>query len=392
MTEKNEGGRITLKVEASVGNSLKITWGDTHTCSDFLPYSIDRDRLIRCSDNVRRCLKELVVTHISEHGVNESAQKLKDLAKAGSKLYDILFLGDNNERSEIIKSWLKDKYLESKPRIIVTVGDRIYVPWGLIFDSDPEILSDKINIELFENFWCLKYLLSSKYYRINPIIIKTKTNSIEVIPVINRKAFETATRDFAKEEGDIINQLSSRWNGPAYSKRDFLDRWEQSVGSDILIYFYCHANGTNLALSDNEMFTIDDFSLELRRKPTIEQRTNSAIVFLNGCSTAIGDSGGGFLEATASSDFCGFIGTETEVPNIFALRFGSAFLREWLNGAGSILHVMNIMRRKHWPLGLLYSIYCFPEFQVEKTNRFASLSEVSAGNFSESKIGNRDWE
>jgi len=384
MTRTDDRERIDVYVEPVETSLLKITWM-WNGCR-FLPYSIDRGMVIRSSDKIRQCLKNLV-SHALAHGVSGSAPLLKSLAEAGSRLYQTLFFETGYGNPREVKSWLKSLYREQ--RLVITVGDRIYVPWGLIYDSDPKALDDGIDVDLFENFWCLKYLLASKYYRINPMGVKTISRSIEVIPVINRTVFETASRDVAKAEGSIVNQLASGWKGPAFSKQEFFNRWKKITGNDILVYFYCHADGTRLALSADEMISLDDFRLELRGKPLSRRGTTTTVVFLNGCSTAIGDPNGGFLEATASPDFCGFLGTETEVPDVFALRFGSAFLREWLNGAGPVFLVMDVLRRKHWPLSLLYSICCFPEFQIEKKDKFAGLSEVGTGNFSESEIGNR---
>ena len=263
------------------------------------------------------------------------------------------------------------------------------MPWGLIYASDPEALGDKIGVEVLEDFWCLKYLLASKYYHISPLNVKTTSRSIEIIPVVNRAEFEIAVSDIAEPEATMISQLTSGSKGIAYTKADFFERWEHAAGNDILVYFYCHSTGTELALSEDETISIDDFRLRLRRKPASEKGITTSVVFLNGCSTAIGDPNGGFLEATASREFCGFIGTEAEVPNVFALRFGSAFLREWLHGTGPLFHVMDVLRRKHWPLSLLYSVCCFPEFEIEKPNKFTSLGDVDTGNFSESTIGKR---
>jgi hypothetical protein len=88
------------------------------------------------------------------------------------------------------------------------------------------------------------------------------------------------------------------------------------------------------------------------------------LVFLNGCHTAIGSAKeGGFLQATAYGGFCGFVGTEAEVPDVFALRFANAFLSQLLYTGSRAIDAMNKTRRDYWPLSLVYNLSCHPDFR-----------------------------
>ena len=110
------------------------------------------------------------------------------------------------------------------------------------------------------------------------------------------------------------------------------------------------------------------------------------IVFLNGCHTAVGDPGGGFLEATGGSGFCGFIGTETGIPDVFALRFGSAFLCQILRG-GTVTEVMSALRAAHWPLSLVYGTYC-AEIQLTPNAGVTKIKlPVEPSNFATCGVG-----
>src|SRR5204863_10056483 len=90
------------------------------------------------------------------------------------------------------------------------------------------------------------------------------------------------------------------------------------------------------------------------------------VVFLNGCSTATGHPDGAFLEATGQPGMCGFIGTETVVPDVFALRFSLSFLSQFLQGGRSVSDIMHELWVRHFPLSLVYSIYTYPLLQVER--------------------------
>jgi hypothetical protein len=109
-------------------------------------------------------------------------------------------------------------------------------------------------------------------------------------------------------------------------------------------------------------------------------------VFLNGCHTAIGSSNeGGFLEATAHPGFCGFVGTEAEVPDIFALRLANAFLAELIYTGSTAMDAMKKVRRDYWPLSLAYSLSCHPDFRF--ITEGLSQSTLPAPNFSNDAIG-----
>ena len=106
----------------------------------------------------------------------------------------------------------------------------------------------------------------------------------------------------------------------------------------------------------------------------------------HGCSTAVGGDNKGFIEAMTREGFCGFIGTETDIPNIFAFRFGAAFLHYMLETGWPVLDVVNTMRREHWPLSLLYQIYASPTFRIPR-DVVVSTWPASTSNFSLGPLG-----
>ena len=111
------------------------------------------------------------------------------------------------------------------------------------------------------------------------------------------------------------------------------------------------------------------------------------MVFLNGCHTAIESAkDGGFLQATASGGFCGFVGTEAEVPDVFALRFANAFISQLLYTGSRAIDVMNKTRRDFWPLSLVYNLSCHPDFQFNPQG-VASPDLLPAPDFSKDVIG-----
>jgi hypothetical protein len=124
--------------------------------------------------------------------------------------------------------------------------------------------------------------------------------------------------------------------------------------------------------------------MKLKLKRSVNKEV--CLVFLNGCHTAVGSAEEGFLEVTGNTGFCGFLGVETVVPDIFAWRFGMAFFYYFFTKGWTVAQVMQQLRGEHWPLSLLYSAYCHPELRVKPSVK-DKMPEIQFSNFSEKMIG-----
>jgi hypothetical protein len=72
----------------------------------------------------------------------------------------------------------------------------------------------------------------------------------------------------------------------------------------------------------------------------------------------------GFLAVTCGPGFCGFIGAEAKIPDIFTLRFVTQFI-DWFYASGeTIEHVMRTLRKAHLPLSLAFSLSCARDLRL----------------------------
>jgi hypothetical protein len=358
---------VTLDVKGN-GDLLKVAWRSP--AADVASYQIDGNRLIKRSATVRDRLQDLITAAMKKRAAHESLTlglELKELAMAGRKLRDAIFFpeaGYQDEESLEAEGWLASL---SEAVIHVTIDRQIYIPWGLIYDGDPELLSndaEDISIDRFRDFWCLKYRLSTLYNRIRGGVVSNPrtTGEARMVKLINEGAWAKAFRQVSHSEQELVAAMFKA--DDISSSKDFEKIWKtqkKCLETDLL-YFFGHANGTALAFEKGDVLTMDDFPEILRRKPPADRP--ACMVFLNGCHTAIGDDKeGGFLQATAYGGFCGFVGTEAEVPDVFALRFANAFLSQLLYTGLRAIDVMNKIRRDYWPLSLAYNMSCHPDFR-----------------------------
>jgi hypothetical protein len=109
-------------------------------------------------------------------------------------------------------------------------------------------------------------------------------------------------------------------------------------------------------------------------------------VFLAGCRTAANDDLlPDFVRATTLSGFAGFIGTEVMVPDLFTLRFVIRFLDEFHRSGQTVADTMLVLRRKHWPLSLVFSLCCVRHLRVVP-NAASAAPPLPEVNLSDQKV------
>ena len=142
-------------------NRLKIDWRAAVADAGF--YHVDGNRLAAASENVRARLQDLVDAAYAKLPYE---QALIELAKEGALLREEIFASEAGEEEEYAAQGVKDWFEGLDAATLhVTIDKRIYIPWGLAFDGDPEDLVNDPGIAI-AGFWCMKYRLSALYNRI----------------------------------------------------------------------------------------------------------------------------------------------------------------------------------------------------------------------------------
>jgi hypothetical protein len=356
---------ITLDVKGN-DDLLKVDWRSP--AAGVASYQTDPNRLINRSAEVRDRLQDLIHAAMKDRAAQRPLAvglELKELARAGRKLRNAIFFpqaGDEKEAQEA------EECLSSLGEAVihVTIDRQIYIPWGLAYDGDPELLADDttdMSIARFSDFWCLKYRLSTLYNRIRDRVVRSPrtTGEARIVKLVNARAWAKAFGQVSLQEQELVAAMFKA--GDICTRQDFEKVWKRQkkcMETDLL-YFFGHANGTALSFEKGDTLTMDEFPEILRRIPPADRP--ACMVFLNGCHTAIGSAKeGGFLQATAYGGFCGFVGTEAEVPDVFALRFANAFLSQLLYTGSKVVDVMHKLRLDYWPLSLVYNLSCHPDF------------------------------
>jgi hypothetical protein len=377
--------RIFIDVDDGItAGTVKIKWRRERPWG--MAYSIPRGMLEEYSVKARNRLEALVVEAMKGN-LKSTGGILKELAQQGRRLYVALFHDPEGVgKATNVRNRLSE--MTDPSQILVTMGTPVHVPWGLIYDGDPNQLSgDATDIDFahYQNFWCIKYRVASVYQAVDPPGVDQPLpgDVLRVHAVMNRAVYQRAEPQLTVCGTHYWDWITNRFGPLVFSQVEWLDRWAQECNRVAILYFYGHADGSNIGLGTDNISAND-------LAQSIMGQTGAALpclVFLNGCSTAIGDPKGGFLEATAGSRFCGFIGAEASIPEVYGLRFGSAFLYELQRGEKTLIEIMAMLRERHWPLSLLYNVYCVPDLRVNPVS--PPPPPVVTGNFCDLDLGSQ---
>jgi hypothetical protein len=90
----------------------------------------------------------------------------------------------------------------------------------------------------------------------------------------------------------------------------------------------------------------------------------------------------------STQGLCGFVGTETDVPDVFALRFSTSLLHLLFQRGKTLGEAMHCLYRDHFPLSLVYAVYAHRNFRMSQPEA-PDIDEKTRANFSIGAIGTR---
>jgi len=330
---------------------------------------------------LRTRLAELSRSYVNGQSDQSTAERLlllRDIASEGDRI-----------RSQLVPKNCLPSPSGQATTIVFKLQDDVdfLVPWGLLFDRHPDKDIDHLSeSELREGFWCVKHDVCAIFpsnYQESPwarpnLLIEPK----KLIATIH-----SAAEQFAID----TNPKGSRWQfgSVCRSQREFdrLLRLHRN-GDHWFFYFFCHARPNQLVIDTRR--PDEPLTPELVQFWLNGMENARGLFFLNGCDTGVSyrreEGGVTWLEATRNPGFLGFVGTEAIIPTRFAWRIGRDFLRLLIVDQRTPLEAMRWLRSFHWPLSLLYALYCVPDALIAATEPIA-FPEARTTNHCEEEMG-----
>jgi hypothetical protein len=347
---------------------------------------VELDRLIA---DVRKTLHEIVFlpsgcadcyVYQQQTAIPEEVHKeaLKRLAETGWLLFqDIFYNPANDAGARLIGDRLRQLAQQHTLKIQI-VSDRFLLPWGVLYLENPTTM-DEIDPGAFLGFGHIleQIPLQQNVTVLEPNILSEPSLSVSVN--FNADIDHEMSLGVIAEQEEYWDQFAQAGT-TVTTARDadtLFQRLQQEDAADQILYFYCHAGGGRpdegpnsayLGLGGGRQITLRDLRL---RAGEDKRFAGSPLVFVNACETAELSPFfyGGFMPYFTARGARGFIGTECEVPAVFAAAWARAFFDHFLAGNRSLGETFLTLRRRFLReennlLGLLYALYCDGDIRV----------------------------
>lgn len=297
---------------------------------------------------------------------------VRRLAEEGFLLYQDLFFSPSagleaRQVGERLQRLAQQSHLK-----LQIVSQNFFLPWGMIY------LGSDLRHPDAELFLGMRHIVEHLPLQISPPVYDPKINSLprlslslNVDPSIDLNmgaGFVRRQLDFWKpvDENNIVDVVL----------RTHADEWRQAMqqpAPEQFIYFFGHAitpdpsdpagpDAASLSFGDNTRITLRDMRLTDRVN---DRFTGAPLVFINACESAELSPWfySGFMPYFSSKGARGMIGTECEVPAVFAAEWAHRFFDRFFFQGEPIGRSFLELRREFYQrhkniLGLLYALYC----------------------------------
>jgi hypothetical protein len=385
-------GLFKLRISAQ-GDQFKLSWEIPGEDGPWEPpaYQVDAGYLQQLSDAVRDQLRELAFFNASDFPA-----VLQRLAHRGRDLFGLLmpdpdrgdFIGVRSRLEEVAQEPHRNRH-EFK---ITLDTDKLFVPWGFVFAGQTDEVPRKPTMSLADmrGFWLSSFNISVTYFGDpTPLRCERRTSACKFL-ALHEEMFDGA-RSSLKEDTEFIkrlDQLLATEMPPTTNWTSFWEQWARAGSAkDSVLYFYGHSDGQRIELREKrDERSRDDPAFDLlaanlkrfRKRPD----GSASIFLLNGCQTAAPSGSievpisANFLKETRQAGYFGFIGTEAQVSNVFACRYGTEFLWRLFQQGLSVGEAFDELLQddKLFPQNLLYSCYADRKFRVTTTSNSGKRS------------------
>jgi FtsP/CotA-like multicopper oxidase with cupredoxin domain len=302
-------------------------------------------------------------------------EALRTLARAGATLFNKLF---DHPRSTAdareLGGWLRETATDPRRRLqIQVVSDQAPLPWPLLYLGDA---SDGATLD-WDLFLGMRHVIERLPIQMPGLDNEIPSDRPQLSVSLNLHSGidEQMRADYvARQQGWWTSTSTSRPRihvTARTTRAEVLAALKDESTDDRIFYLYCHGHSSDVTDDegpDASYLEFEDGLLVLRDlkldAPMRRQLQGRPLVFINACDSASMSSTfyDGFVPYFIAKGARGVIGTECEIPAMFAAEWARAFFDRFLDGEPLGDIVLALRRRflaEHRnPLGLLYAVHC----------------------------------
>jgi hypothetical protein len=317
-------------------------------------------------------------------------EKGAKLAKAGNRLFRQIFESENNQILTVAHAKIRRAVAERLRTVatnrdislVITItSNPFFAPWSMLYthpNPKEQLAFDGSNFE-WDGFWGLHHVIEHNTLHAEVVDTRIRPDKSGLICTsmnVDKNLDDNLGVTCIDTQIDFFNAFAHRIDYiERCTKYELLQALSDSSFKDKIVYFYCHGIGSGeydlpnlgdarIVLTDGEDITGQDISDCLGDKDL----GSNPIIFINACQsshmTTI------FYQALAPEflkrQAVGLIGTQIDMPAVFACEYATRFFSKFLNGSQqNRVRVGPLMRdlarefivEHNNPLGLAYSLY-----------------------------------
>jgi hypothetical protein len=388
-----EFDKFELRIETgSDAGRLKLVWTAKGPEDSWpaQPYEVSRGALCQSSDLVRDVLRQLAA--LSDAGDETQTSKkpqysdiLRNLMIRGSDLCDNLFdpvYGDEataTEAKELLGAVCRDTASGGAASLdIILCDETVHVPWGFAHFGEASDLPQDVQCSIADlvNFWLTCFRLTVRFQGGSSRLPKPGQQRCRALYALHEDLFTRSRTELRRRRADLDAKLDLLLADGSVSATTWTEcqrHWrDMAEDYDSVLYMFGHSDGESIVLADGDktpeaVLPASGFTSRFRKRGDTR---SASICILNGCRTAAPARGipwpASFLHATRRPGFFGFVGTEIEIPNTVASRYGVALLWRLCHEGEALGEAFDALRRDAslFPANLLYSCFANRNFRL----------------------------
>lgn len=310
------------------------------------------------------------------------------VAQAGEALFYQLFEKGGEDLSKLARR-LRE-VLTAGPVKMRILSDHLFAPWGL-FHLPADAGTSPRSIKFWEGFWGARHVIDHETRAVGPRIVIDGARRVPTAVVIDDNLAVSAEGDTMQVHVGFFEGRKSLDVQVWRSKPELRAGLSVDPFAQKIVYFCCHGQAEDdgppsIRLTDQEPIAASEIDFWLRLQTKLAAHP---IVFLNACQ-------GGVIQTrlyeTLAPQFlrrqaAGLVGAHTQVPTLFATRYGQTFFERLLTPSTAPTRIGPLMTElvrqfisvHNNPIGLVYTLYRASDVYVSQTQIESGRKDIADG-------------
>lgn len=307
----------------------------------------------------------------------DSDLALAALATAGLRMFSKVFKANSNDREADTRAEeMRQSLTMGKTYVVQIVSGDAPLPWGLLY------LGTDLDNPRWDLFLGMRHIveLGLEEAPIPPTNTIARTEKLKVSLNFNPQ-LDISLRIDPDHECSVTRQ--KEWWSTARLGEFIEYRLNETVSDvvaslkrrdDHLIFFYCHGHSgdgdpwLSLTGMEQDRIFLDDL---IPQAPTTQTFMTPPLIIINACESAGRTTHflDGFVPYFLKKGALGLIGTECNIPAVFAVHFVQELFEEIFHGEMVGPTMLKLRKRyletQNNPLGVLYASFCEAETRID---------------------------